>query len=56
MGHNKHGNCSHALKKDAPKVLGHGSVSTWATVATEQRTPWSGGILKNGGRKTYVGI
>jgi len=51
MGRNKHGHCSHALKEDAPKVLGHGSISKWATVATERGTPWSRGYLKNGGRK-----
>ena len=41
MGHKKHENCSHVLEEDAPKVLGHGSISEWAIMATERRTPWS---------------
>jgi hypothetical protein len=44
MGGKKHGHCSHALEKDAPNVLGHGSILNWAVVATEQRTPWSVGV------------
>ncbi len=46
MGCKKHGHCSHTLKENAPKVLGHGSISKWAIVATEWRTQWSGGYLQ----------
>jgi hypothetical protein len=46
MGRKKHGHCSHTLKEDAPKVLGHVSISNWAVVATEWRTPSSGGYLQ----------
>jgi hypothetical protein len=42
MGRKKHGHCSHAPKEDAPKVLGRGSISKWAVVATDRRTPWFG--------------
>ena len=48
VGHKKH---EHALEEDAPKVLGRGSISEWAVMATEHRTPWSGGYLQNGGNK-----
>jgi hypothetical protein len=52
MGRKNHGHCSHALKEDAPKLLGHDSISKWNVVATERRTPWSGGgYLRNGGNK-----
>ena len=44
MRHKNHGNCSHALEEDALKVLGHGFIFKWATVATERRTPWSWGV------------
>ena len=44
VGHIKHEHCSHALEEDAPKVLGRGSISEWAVMATERRTPWSGGV------------
>ena len=46
VGHKKHEHCSHALEEDAPKVLGHGFIFKWAAVATERRTPWSGGYLQ----------
>ena len=46
VGHKKH---EHALEEDAPKVLGHGSISEWAVMATERWTPWSGGYLRNSG-------
>ena len=51
MGHKKHEHCSRALEEDAPKVLGHGSISEWAFMAAERRTPWSGWYLRNGGNK-----
>ena len=53
VGHKKHEHCFHALEEDAPKVLGHGSISEWAVMATdtEHRTPWSGGYLRNGGNE-----
>ncbi len=51
VGHKKHEHCSHALEEDAPKVLGRGSISEWAVMATERRTPWSGGYLRNGGNE-----
>ena len=54
VGHKKHEHCSHALEEDAPKVLGHGSISEWAVMATEHRTPWSGG--ETAGTKFYLGI
>jgi hypothetical protein len=44
VGHKKHEHCSHALEEDAPKVLGLGSISEWADMATERRTPWSGSV------------
>jgi hypothetical protein len=44
VGHKKHEHCSHALEEDAPKVLGHGSNSEWAVMATERRTQWSRGV------------
>jgi hypothetical protein len=56
MRHIKHMDCSHALEEDAPKVWGHGTNSKWVKRATERRTPWSGGVHKNAGRKHYVGI
>jgi len=42
MGHKKHVHCFHALEEEAPKVLGCGSISEWAVMASERRTPWSG--------------
>jgi hypothetical protein len=51
VGHKKHEHCSHTLEEEAPKVLGHGSISEWAIMATERRTPWSGGYLQNGGNE-----
>jgi hypothetical protein len=52
VGHKKHDNCYISLEEDAPKVLGQGSISEWAVMATERRTPWSGGVyLQNGGNK-----
>ena len=52
VGHKKHEHCSHALEEDAPKALGHGSISEWAVMATEHRTSWSGGgYLQNGGNE-----
>jgi hypothetical protein len=51
MGHKKHEHCSRAREEDAPKVLGHGSISEWAVMAAERRTPWSGWYLRNGGNK-----
>ena len=57
VGHKKHEHCSHALEEDAPKVLGHGSISEWAIMATERRTPWfGGGTCKTAGTKFYLGI
>ena len=64
MRHEKHRDCSHALEEDAPKAWGHGSYSKWVKGATERRTPWSGGVHRNGGNKkitqelgtAYVGI
>jgi len=35
VGHKKHEHCSHALEEDAPKVLGRGSISEWAIMATD---------------------
>ena len=55
MRHKNHGNCSHALEEDAPKVLGHGFVLKWAVAATERRTPWSGGYQKKWREKMYIG-
>jgi len=55
--HKYHGNCSHALEEDAPKVLGHGPILKWAIVATERRTPWSGRVPSEmAGLKFNVGI
>ena len=64
MRHEKHRDCSHALEEDAPKAWGPGSYSKWVKGATERRTPWSGGVHRNGGNKkitqelgtAYVGI
>ena len=40
----KHGNCSHVWVKDAPKLLGHASISKWAAGARAEWQPsWSGG-------------
>ena len=44
VGCKKDEHCSHALEKDAPEVLGRGSITEWAVMATERRTPWSGGV------------
>jgi hypothetical protein len=56
MRHKNHGYYSHAIDEDAPKVLGHDSILKWAVVATERRTPWLGGYLRNGEKKCTVGI
>jgi hypothetical protein len=57
VGHKKHEHCSHALEEDAPKVLGHGSISEWAVMATERWTPWYGGgsTCEMVGTKFYLG-
>ncbi len=34
MGHKKHGHCPYAQVEDAPKVLGHASISKGAVGAT----------------------
>jgi hypothetical protein len=49
---------SHVLEDDAPKVLGHGSISKWAIMATERQIPWSGGgtYTEIVGTKINVGI
>ncbi len=49
--HKKHEHFYHALEEDALKLLGHGSISEWAVMATERWTPWSGEYLQNGGNK-----
>jgi hypothetical protein len=49
-----HEHCSHALEKDAPKVLGHGSISEWAVMATELRTQWSGGVPAKWRERNYT--
>ena len=57
--HKKHRRCSHACVEEAPWVLGHDSISTWAIgAAAEQRTSWSGWRrrLKNGGNKNYTSV
>ena len=53
-GHKKHEHCSNALEEDAPKVLGHGSISEWAVMATERRTPWSGGVPAKRRERNYT--
>ena len=50
----KHGHCSHALEEDAPKVLGHDSISKWAIWARTERQTLC--YLQNGGTEFYVGI
>ncbi len=44
MGHKKHGYCPHAQVEDAPKVLGHDSLSKGAVGAMA-----SGGYQGQGG-------
>ena len=57
VGHRKHEHCSHALEEDAPKVLGHDSISEWAIMATERLdTMVWGRTCKTAGTKFYLGI
>ena len=58
MGHKKHGHCPFAQVGDAPKVLGHASISKWAVGATtERRTSWLRGYIRKWREQNlYVGI